>query len=363
MFDRQLSSYEKIAGDCARLLAATYGQPFNRSEHNLGFFSRFFGGDELMVTIEYLDHPPVMAVFEQSLGSVYTGILCPEARERLARSRSVILINVFHGVLAGEIQDRFAGMFADIGFPRQGATLAHFRQRLKILANLSRVVLETEQPSVVHWTQSNQLVAGERWEVVAEGGAPGPVHVHPILFGHSETVDGKNLLGLRTFGARHFIGHEFIVEPHEIAWAANYQIALMILGMATMDNGYIIPDGDSIGPEDGSFSYRVKHRPASDGDVPLLELIPLMHREAGFVSPDYVPKERTIDDRSPPPALMPEDDEQKEQLTNEWREKRKLAEGLGGRLEVRARGNAPLPPPNPRPGVFGGRAIFGRKKG
>ena len=34
MFDRQLSSYEKIAGDCARLLAATYGQPFNRSEHN-----------------------------------------------------------------------------------------------------------------------------------------------------------------------------------------------------------------------------------------------------------------------------------------------------------------------------------------
>jgi hypothetical protein len=364
LFDRRLYNFDEVAAQCGRLLAATYGVPFNQSERVPGAFARFYGGDELMVTVEYIDGPPNHEIFAQALGSAITSQLCPDMPERLARARAMILINVNHGVFGQEIQDQFGAMFAEIGFPRQGATLPQFKQRLKVLANLSRLTADMTSPSVVHWTQSNQLFPGDKWDSLAGMDAPSFIHVHPFLFGPGDPVDGKYKLGIRTFGARHFIGHELLIEPHEIAWAANYDVVLTFLTVATLENGYIIPDGDTFGPEDGSLSYRVRHRAAEPDDVPLIELTPLLHRGAGFVSPCYVPKERTIDDRSPPPALMPDDDNEKERLAEEWREKRRLAEGIGGRLEVRAKGNMPLPPASrSRLSLFGDRAIFGRKRG
>ncbi len=363
VYERGVAEFDQIVAACARLLEVTYGKPFNPIERKPDTFARLFGGDELMVTIEHVDGPPNPAVFAQPLGSAVTGLLCPDIRQRLARARAMILINVSHGVLGDEIHDQFAAMFASIGMAREGANLPQFRRRLKMLANLSRLAAEDSHPSVVHWTQSNQLFPGERWDALAEPEAPSLIHLHPYLFGPREPASGKPLLGIRTFGARHFIGHELLLQPHEIDWSENLEAMLAFMRVALAEGGYLIPDGDSFGPEDGSLSYRVHHRPAEEGDVPVIELVPLLHRGAGFVSPDYVPRERTIDDRMPPAAVMPADEEAKAELANEWREKRKLAEGIGGRFEVRARGDAPLPPPSPpRPGVLGGRAVFGRKK-
>ncbi len=166
---------------------------------------------------------------------------------------------------------------------------------------------------------------------------PSPLHIHPFLFGGKQEADGQTSVGIRTFGARHFIGREILIEPSTLPWAANYETILAFLRVATIENGYVIPDGDTFGPEDRSLSYRVLHREAEPDDVPLVELVPLMHREFGFVSDDYVPPERVFDDRMPPPDLMPADDEEKMELVNEWREKRQLAEGIGGRFEVRSR--------------------------
>ena len=163
---------------------------------------------------------------------------------------------------------------------------------------------------------------------------------------------------------RHFIGAEVLIEPSELPWAANFETILTFVRVATADKGYVIPDGDTFGPEDHSLSYRVLHHEAEEGDVPLYELVPLMHREFGFVADDYVPRERVFDDRMPPPDLMPADDDEKMQLANEWREKRALAEGTGGRFEVRSRdtGTAPPSPRSPnRPGL-GPRPVFGRKQ-
>jgi hypothetical protein len=63
---------------------------------------------------------------------------------------------------------------------------------------------------------------------------------------------------------------------------------------------------------------------------------------------------------------MPEGDDAKMQLANEWREKRAMAEGIGGQFEVRARGDEPLPAPPAAPAGgppgFGQRRVFGRKQ-
>jgi hypothetical protein len=343
---------------------ARSGARFNVPEAKPGIFYRLYGGDQLMITLEYVDSPADMAVFQQPLASTVTGMMCPDIRERLTRNRAHILVNVSHGVLGGVASDpKIAALLRDIGMQREGGSLPQFMRRLDILGLISRIVCDKGGPSALHWTQSNQLFSGEAFDILAGSPAPNHLHVHPYLFGKARGAGGEPEIGIRTFGVRHFIGREILVNPSVLPWAANFETVMAFLRVATMDKGYIIPDTDTFGPDNGSLSYRVLHRDAEEGDVPLYELVPLLHREYGFQADDYVPRDRRIDDRAPPPALMPADQEEKQALANEWREKHALAEGVGGSFEVRARGDAPIPPPvtPPRTPLLGRRAVFGRK--
>lgn len=368
LFDRPVGILDALVRSFTRLEEARTGARFAVPEAKPGVFYRLFGGGELMITLEYLGQPAKLEVFEQALASPITGILCPDIRQRLTRNRSHILINVSHGVFGGSSE--VAGLLATLGMGAEGHSLPQFVRRLDVCALLARLACEQAPALAVHWTQSNQLLAGETFDELAAMEAPSLLHVHPRLSGGPRTADGKPTAGFVTFGARHFIGGEVIVEPNVLPWAVNYETVLAFLRVATTQNGYIIPDGDTFGPEDRSFSYRVVHRGPEGGDVPVFELRPLLHREYGFEAEDYVPPERVFDDRMPPADLMPPDPEAKMELANEWREKRALAEGIGGRFEVRARnpeGGGEPPPPGggaPARGPWTGtRPVFGRKKG
>lgn len=362
LFDRPVGALEEMVRSFTRVEEARTGVRFNVPEAKAGTFYRLYGGDEMMITLEYVDRPPDLQLFQKTLASAVTGIICPDIRQRLTTTRSHILVNVSHGVLGSS--DQVHRLMELIGRPPEGHTLPQFTRRLEICALIGRIVCDHAPAQAVHWVQSNQLVPGEAFEEMAKLSAPGPLHIHPYLFGKADGPDGKARVGIRSFGARHFIGREILIEPSELPWAANYDTVLAFLRVATIDKGYVIPDGDTFGPEDRSLSYRVVHRDAEPDDVPLFELVPLMYREFDYVSPDYVPPERVFDDRSPPADLMPPDQEAKMELANEWREKRALAEGIGGRFEVRARhGDGAAPPPPVRPVAgFGNRPVFGRKK-
>lgn len=367
LFDRPIADLEAIVRSFMRVMEARSGIHFNLPEFKPGTIYRLFGGQKMTVLFEYVNTPPKLEMFQQALNSTITGIVGPDIRERLVRCRSHILINVSHGVLGNSPE--MLAMLAQIDYPIEGHSLPEFTDRLEVLALAARVAGEEIEPLAVHWTQSNQLMPGAAFDTLAAMDTPSMLHVHPYLFGGGQDADGNHKAGIRTFGMRHFIGREVIVEPNILPWAANFETILALLRVATIQNGYIIPDGDTFGPEDRSLSYRVLHREAEEGDVPLLELVPLMYEEYGFVAPDYVPLDQVIDDRMPPPALMPEDEEEKMELANEWREKRSLAEGIGGRFEVRSRNplggdGTPPPPAPPRPGGLGGvgnRPVFGRK--
>lgn len=368
LFPGTMRDLESVVRSVLRIFEAR-GTKFNVPEANPHKFYRLFGGDELMITLEYLEQPANLAVFEQPLASPVTKIVTPDISQRLATHRSHVLIHVSHGVLGGlDADTKFASLFEQIGMRREGASLPQFLRRLDTCALLARIVSDHATPSAVHWTQSNQLMSGEAFEALAQLPAPSPLHVHPLLFAGGTSADGKPMASIETFGARHFIGREIEIEPSVLPWAANYDTILAFLRVATLKNGYVIPDRDTFGPEDGSLSYRVIHRPEEPDKVPVYELEPLLHREFGFESEGYVPRERAFDDRMPPPDLMPADDGAKMELANEWREKRALAEGIGGRFEVRSRDGrgpdaSPPPPPSPLPGPgrFGLRSTFGRK--
>lgn len=363
LFDRRVDSLEEAVRTFMRVEQARTGAQFNVPEARPGVFYHLFGGDQLSITFEYLDQPADLAVFQQALASSVTGLVCPDIRQRLTTNKSHVLVNVSHGVLGDSPE--LLKMLQQIDYPREGHSLPQFLRRLDVCALIARIVGDTVPAQVVHWTQSNQLFPGEAFETLAAAPAPSPLHIHPYLFGQPPRGGEEARVGIRTFGMRHFIGREALIEPSALPWAANFETILAFLRVATMENGYVIPHGETFGPEDRSLSYRVLHRDAEDGDVPLYELEPLMYREYGFVAEDYVPEDRVIDDRSPPLSLMPEGDDAKMQLANEWRERRALAEGIGGRFEVRARGDAPLPAPPAAPAGppgFGQRPVFGRKQ-
>lgn len=357
LFDRPVRDLEAIMRDYARIEGMRSGAEFNVSEANPGRFYRLFGGaEELMLTFEYLDGPCNPDVFRAALSSAFTGIATPDIRERLARSQSHILLEVSHGVMAGVEDDpKIAEMFAQIGRPLSGATQAQFERRLSVLALMSRIAGEHAMPLAVHWTQSDMLIRGDLFDgLAADDGAPGPLHIHPYLFGPRAAPGEAAKVGIRTFGARHWLGRELIIQPHVLPWAANFETLFAFLKVATMPGGYVIPDGDTFGPEDRSLSYRVLHHDAGtdigDGepaDVPFYELVPLKHRAHGYVAEEHVPDDNKFDDRAFPAGVMPDDQDAKMALANEWAEKRKLAEGIGGRFEVRARGEEGAPPPPP----------------
>lgn len=391
LFDRRVHDLEAIMRSFMRIESMRSPVGYSLSEANPGRFYRLFHpAEELMVTFEYTERPCNPEAFRAALGSPYTGIITPDIRERIARTDTHILLEVSHGVFGGVEDDpKIAAFFQTIGTPRAGATREQFERRLQALALMARIAIEHAMPLAVHWTQSDLLLRGEAFDGIAAcPDLPGPLHIHPQLFGPKRPVPGEpNKAGIRTFGVRHWLGREVLIEPHALPWAANFEVILTFLRIATMPGGYVIPDGDTFGPEDRSLSYRVLHHDAGaplaeaeTTDMPLYELVPLKHVEYGFLAPEHVPDANVIDDRAFPLDLMPVGQEEKMALANEWFQKRKLAEGIGGRFEVRHPDAAPTPPappppppapPPPLPGArvtgaggFGLRGrVFGRKQG
>lgn len=352
VFDDRIDILEAVVRDFAKVEEMKTGATFNVPESNPGKFYRLFGDGELMLSFEYIEGPANPDAFRGPLSSTVTGLLCSDIRDRLTRSKSHILLEVSHGALAGVEDDpKIAAMFEQIGRARSGASQGEFERRLEILALMSRIVTDHAEPSAVHWTQSDQLIPGELFESYAADSVPGPIHIHPYLFGPKKSLGEEQAVGIRTFGARHWLGREIIVEPNILPWAANYETIMAFMRLCTMENGYVIPDGDTFGPEDRSLSYRVTWHDADpeegDNGVPLYKLTPLKHTAYNFLSDEHVPDENVIDDRAFPAALMPEDQDAKMEEANRWRESRKLAENAGAQFEVRARGGTGEAPPDP----------------
>lgn len=361
LFDTPMRNLDAVMRSFVQIETARNGAEYNLVEAKPGVFYRLFGGGDLMITLEYVDAPANAAAFRAATSSAITRIICPDMGERLMRHKSHILINISHGALGSTPE--IDKMLDQIGYVRPGTNLPQFLRRLEVCKFLTQLTQDQLPASVVHWTQSDQLLPGESFDALTDGTAPSLLHIHPFLYGGGETADGKTLAGIRTFGAAHFIDREIRINPSELPWAANYETILAFLRVAIIQNGYIIPDGDTFGPEDRSQSYRVRHIAATDDDAALYELEPLLYREFDFQSESYVPRERAFDDRSPPTDLMPAQTEERQQLLDEWQSKRAMAEGIGGRFEVRARNPQPGAPPPSQPTGFGVRRIFGRKTG
>src|SRR5262249_49791099 len=133
-----------------------------------------------------------------------------------------------------------------------------------------------------------------------------------------------------------------------------YQHALCFIAMMMHENGYLIPDGDTFCDPGYSFCYRVHHTAEplcnAGAQIPCYELEPLLNRQHGLQSPDYVPQDRIVNIDAPQSEYVQLEGQAGRETVAEWKARRLLAERAGGRFEVKAKAET------------GGGGAFGKRQ-
>jgi len=328
LLDARFEDFDAVSRGFARLCEMKSDTAFIVAEHHPNRFARLTGGpDNLTVSFEYVNAPPAQGALEAALGSPVTTLLSPELPDRVAAAPAHILLEVSASVadaveealspspLAADLASANLAS-ADLGAPPKPSGAQAFHQRLDTLSLMARVTIDHVPACAIHWTQSDQLLDPETFEAMATLGFPGPLAIHPRLFGvldaedSAATENGASApapeIGITTFGAAHWLGRELRVPVSPVPWTAAYETLLAFCELATMAGGYVIPDGDTFGPEDGSEVWRVHHRepePGADADASdypaLYELVPLRHDACQFIAEDFARSSSVLSVRQP----------------------------------------------------------------
>jgi hypothetical protein len=316
------------------------GYKYNVVEADGRTYFRCFGGREadVMVFVEWVDRPTARANFNAALGSVVNQISVPDAAALIDRHRGLLLINVHHSVIppSSEIQT----FMAQLDMCQAGQSLPQYQERLRVMGLLAAMATDISKPTLSHWTHTDVLARPQAIRDFMCDAGPNPLHVHPMPFRGPGTTRDQGIAGLVTFGAAAFIGREIRVRPSEVPWSEAYQHALVFIARAIKKNGYVIPDGDTWGDDSHSFCYLVHHTAEpllnADRQIPCYELEPLLNKQHGVQSPDYVTRDRLVDIDAPQPEYVQLKSRAGREVVAEWKAKRQMAERAGGSLEVKA---------------------------
>lgn len=330
------------------------------------------GPGEFRILVTYFARAADVAVFAPTLGSAVTTLLMPDARERVRRHTAHVLVEVHHGVMGG-VTDKpeIAGFFNQIGMQRPGATLREFNMRVEILGEVCRHLLKVQPASVIHWTQSNMLIAGEQFTAFLNQQQPSMLTVHPKLFagkpvpGFSETP-----AGVLTLGGADYIGREIYVAPAPIPWVDLYEAALAFMRVALVPNGYIVPDDETFGPENGDYSYRVRHLAAEQHPIGMREpsyaLTLRFSRQHSYTTMEHETRTLVPGGMRSVAASVEADKDRRRELVADWEQKERAAKAVGNSLQLYRKGEGGQDASPGSPPRFGGgftrrTAVFGRK--
>lgn len=323
LLDARFEQLDAVTHDFARIAEMKSGATFNTAEHHPGAFARLFDGEsELMLTFEYVASPPDTGMLEGALASPVTTIRSPDMPERVTNARSHILLEVSQGTLGGvEFDADQAALIEELGAFDTGANAGAFVHRLETLSLMVRVTTDHVTPSAIHWTQSDQLFGPEAFETAVTKGFPGPLAIHPMLYSEGEHTNEAGAIGLRTFGARHWLGREVRVPPSLLPWSAAYETVLAFCAATSASESAIPQAGERFEPAQGGEIWRVEHLDVppdtapdtqldtgpSDDPVAAYELIPLRHDACAFLAEEYAREADVLCHRTPKPDGRPDE--------------------------------------------------------
>ncbi|MEO0870599.1 MAG: hypothetical protein AAFY19_01375, partial [Pseudomonadota bacterium] len=178
LLDARFEDLDEVSRGFTRLCEMKSDAAFTIAEHHPNRFVRLTGGsDNLIASFEYVNAPPAHGMLEAALKSPVTSLLSPGLPERVAAAPAHILLEVSPSVIGAVTEPQ--------AIPAEPTDLgAHaFHQRLDTLSLMVRMTIDHVTPCAVHWTQSDQLLDPETFEGMATIGFPGPLAIHPRLFG------------------------------------------------------------------------------------------------------------------------------------------------------------------------------------
>jgi hypothetical protein len=332
----------------------TSGYRYNVVEADGRTYFRCFGGRDsrVIILVEWVNRPTARANFDGALSSGFNQISVPDAAALIDRHRGLLLINVDRGDMppAGEAQS----LMAQMGMSQAAPSLPRYQERLRVMGLLAAMATDISKPTLSHWTHTDVLARPQQIRDLMCDASPHPLHVHPLPFRGPGTTQDQGIAGVVTFGAAAFIGREVRVRPTQVPWTEAYQHALVFIGLAMRENGYLIPDGDTFCDDSHSYSYRVHHAAEplcnADAQIPCYELEPLLHKPLGFQSPDYVTRDRIVNIDAPQPEYVQLKGRALGEAVAEWKARRLLAERAGLSFEVTAKADA------------GGGGTFGKRQ-
>ncbi|MCP4317408.1 MAG: hypothetical protein GY789_15685 [Hyphomicrobiales bacterium] len=145
-----------------------------------------------------------------------------------------------------------------------------------------------------------------------------------------------------------------------------HEAAISLVRLATMPNGYMIPDGDTFGIESGEFSYRVTHLDSGETDSPdgkpSYKLSLLFYQKYNHTAPDYQRGELVSGGIAEAASLVEDEGEASEDTVAEWENRERMADGVGGQFQIyRTQEAGPDSPSPPGSGASGRRQVFGKR--
>ena len=214
------------------------------------------GGLQVIIsqTLEALE----LGLFDAALASPFVQLTFKNAVEILQRHKSHVFVTVKDDMSAsGEPKTQQL---------QQGNGLAQsqakFELKLTICQLMTCFIAKNSHSTAIHWLQSDMLLTPINYFTISSEPFPIPLFVHPRLFSSGQIQNGKNVVGMRTYGVSHLIGYEviFIEAPVSVSWMFKRVCKFVSV---VRENGALIEDGESFGATKNEI-IRVQHRPPSD---------------------------------------------------------------------------------------------------
>lgn len=361
LFDGRTPLSIDRAAQRIRLFCEMIGLPTRLGVHS-ETQAMILGPGEFQLHVEWIDAPAKREVFAPALGSFFNSMLAEDATQRIDRHGSHVLVSVQHGVLGGVADNaELQGFLDKIGMFKRGHSLEDFRLRVRAMMTAVKAFAEQDVPSLVHLTQSDILFTSDKLGLFCEDEEALTPTVHPLLYKQASEVEGAPpMLGFTTFGAADHFGYEIEVTPAPVPWLEQFNSALVLIRVATMKNGYIIPDGNTFGPEDGSTSYRVQHLEAGANGArsPRIRISLIYSKPHGYYAPDYEPRQTVPGGAAGAAAMIGNATPEAREAIRELRKREETAHAAGIGFSVSV-----AKPANPQPRAPGGGRIvpFGRR--
>ena len=207
-------------------------------------------GQDDYIMISQIGKPLSRDGFSKTLLSPFTQMTFKDASDKVFEHSGYYMISVSQGVPMPDLGGALGNLMAEVkGTNNPGILVKYCVYNHRVIKALIPQLL----PSAVHWCQSNMMVRpSEYMQRYGSSDFPGGLLVHPSYFSSRKIVDGKQVIGMRTFGMSHFLGKEYLFpeEPVDPSWLHDFAAHILF---ESAKNKYVRPPfGQKLLAHDGT---------------------------------------------------------------------------------------------------------------